>query len=111
MAFGTVGRGEFGTYFIGYAATPSVTEQMLENMFIGDPPGNYDRILDFSTAVTGNLFFVPTSDFLDDPPPAPGGEAQPSSGPDVGTEPAEGTTTSTGADGSLGIASLKRTWS
>jgi putative iron-dependent peroxidase len=45
---------------------------MLQRMFLGDPPGNYDRILDFSTAVTGNLFFVPTEDFLDDPPPLPG---------------------------------------
>ena len=71
MPFGTVGRGEFGTYFIGYAADPGVTEQMLRNMFIGDPPGNHDRILDFSTAVTGSLFFVPTADFLDDLPPAP----------------------------------------
>jgi putative iron-dependent peroxidase len=71
MPFGTVGKGEFGTYFIGYAATPSVTEQMLQNMFIGKPPGNYDRILDFSTAVTGNLFFVPSADMLDDPPNAP----------------------------------------
>lgn len=73
MAFGSVGRREFGTFFIGYAAAPSVTETMLERMFIGDPPGNYDRILDFSTAVTGSLFFVPTADFLDDPPPAPAG--------------------------------------
>ena len=32
-------------------------------MFIGDPPGNYDRILDFSTALTGTLFFVPSQDF------------------------------------------------
>ena len=40
---------------------------MLNNMFLGDPPGNYDRILNFSTAVTGSLFFVPTADFLDDP--------------------------------------------
>jgi porphyrinogen peroxidase len=71
MAFGSIGRGEFGTYFIGYAATPTVIEEMLENMFIGDPPGNYDRILDFSRAVTGTLFFVPTADFLDDPPVAP----------------------------------------
>src|SRR5437870_6785055 len=55
MAFGTVGQGEFGTYFIGYSATPSVTERMLENMFIGNPPGNTDRVLDFSTAVTGTL--------------------------------------------------------
>jgi putative iron-dependent peroxidase len=72
MPFGSLRDGEFGTYFIGYAATPSVTELMLRRMFLGDPPGNYDRILDFSTAVTGSLFFVPTADFLDDPPPLPG---------------------------------------
>ncbi len=51
-------------------ADPDVTERMLRNMFIGDPPGNTDRILDFSTAVTGGLFFAPTADFLDDPPAA-----------------------------------------
>src|SRR5271167_5252824 len=72
MPFGDVGRGEFGTYYIAYAATPSVTEEMLTHMFIGDPPGNTDRILDFSTAVTGSLFFAPTADFLDDPPDPPG---------------------------------------
>jgi putative iron-dependent peroxidase len=71
MPFGRVGAAEFGTYFIGYARSPDVIEQMLTNMFIGKPPGSYDRILDFSAAVTGNLFFVPTVDFLDDPP-APG---------------------------------------
>ncbi len=76
MAFGKIGQQEFGTYFIGYAATPSVTERMLENMFIGNPPGNHDRVLDFSTAVTGTLFFVPTADFLDSPPPLPGVPAQ-----------------------------------
>jgi putative iron-dependent peroxidase len=69
MPFGTVGAGEFGTYFIGYSRTPGVTEQMLENMFLGHPAGNYDRILDFSRAVTGTLFFVPTADFPEDPPP------------------------------------------
>ena len=68
MPFGRVGAGEFGTYFIGYARSPEVIEQMLTNMFIGKPPGNHDRILDFSTALTGNLFFVPSGDFLDDPP-------------------------------------------
>ena len=73
MPFGRVGRGEFGTYYIAYASTPRVTERMLTNMFIGDPPGNYDRILDFSTAVSGALFFVPAQGFLDampDPPAA-----------------------------------------
>jgi len=68
MPFGRVGDGEFGTYFIGYARGPAVLEQMLSNMFVGNPPGNYDRILDFSTAKTGSLFFVPTVEFLDDPP-------------------------------------------
>ncbi|HEX4722427.1 MAG TPA: Dyp-type peroxidase [Pseudonocardiaceae bacterium] len=70
MPFGHLANGERGTYFIGYAASPSVIEQMLSNMFVGDPPGNTDRVLEFSTAVTGCLFFVPSQDFLDDPPPA-----------------------------------------
>ncbi len=65
MPFGRVGEGEFGTYFISYAGDVSVTETMLERMFIGVPRGNHDRILDFSTAVTGGLFFVPSAEFLD----------------------------------------------
>jgi putative iron-dependent peroxidase len=65
MPFGRVGAGEYGTYFIGYSRDPGVTEQMLQNMFVGRPAGNHDRVLDFSTAVTGTLFFVPTADFLD----------------------------------------------
>ncbi|WP_397448995.1 Dyp-type peroxidase [Pseudomonas sp. NA-150] len=65
MPFGRPGVGEFGTYFIGYARSPQPIEQMLENMFVGRPAGNYDRLLDFSTAVTGGLFFVPSADFLD----------------------------------------------
>jgi putative iron-dependent peroxidase len=65
MPFGRVGDNEFGTYFIGYARSPRTIEQMLDNMFIGRPPGNYDRLLDFSVAKTGNLFFVPSATFLD----------------------------------------------
>lgn len=65
MPFGQVGAGEYGTYFIGYSRSPGTIEQMLQNMFIGSPPGNYDRILDFSTAVTGSLFFVPSQALLD----------------------------------------------
>jgi porphyrinogen peroxidase len=71
MPFGQVGPAEYGTYFISYAARVSTTERMLRNMFIGVPEGNHDRILDFSTAVTGGLFFVPSADFFDDLPPAP----------------------------------------
>ena len=66
MPFGEVGKHEFGTYFIGYARSPQRIEKMLENMFIGNPPGTYDHLLDFSRAVTGGLFFVPTATFLDD---------------------------------------------
>ncbi|MGU3652304.1 Dyp-type peroxidase [Mycolicibacterium sp. A43C] len=97
MPFGEIGKGEFGTYYIGYSRTAAVTERMLHNMFIGNPPGNTDRILDFSTAVTGCLFFTPTADFLDDPPPMPG-TAEPA--------PAAATSTPT-YSGSLSIGSLK----
>ncbi|MFE2416207.1 Dyp-type peroxidase [Streptomyces hokutonensis] len=72
MPFGSAAQGEFGTYFIGYARTPSVTEQMLRNMFLGTDSASHDRILDFSTAVTGSLFFVPSADFLEDLPASPG---------------------------------------
>jgi porphyrinogen peroxidase len=65
MPFGRPGQGEFGTYFIGYARDLSVIEHMLRNMFLGDPAGNYDRILDFSAAVTGTTFFVPPLDLLE----------------------------------------------
>jgi putative iron-dependent peroxidase len=100
MPFGAVGKGEFGTYFIGYSSTPEVTELMLENMFIGNPPGNYDRILDFSTALTGCLFYVPAAAFLEDlpDPPAP---TPPAPTPPAGTVPPA-------FDGSLGIGDLKR---
>jgi putative iron-dependent peroxidase len=38
---------------------------MLKNIFVGRPPGNYDRLLDFSRAVTGGLFFAPSLSFLE----------------------------------------------
>ena len=99
MPFGNAAHGEFGTYFIGYARSPRPIEQMLSNMFIGQPVGNYDRLLDFSRAVTGTLFFVPSATFLEnivadqspaDTPSAPFTEAAERS-----------------HDGSLGIGSLK----
>ena len=102
MPFGRVGADEFGTYFIGYAGATDVIEQMLTNMFIGKPPGNYDRILDFSTAVTGNLFYVPTADFLDEPPAR--ATAQAAAGSDATA--AEVLDASDG-EGSLGIGSLR----
>jgi porphyrinogen peroxidase len=104
MPFGQPGRGEFGTYFIGYCRTPRITEQMLENMVVGRPPGNYDRLLDFSRAVTGGLFFAPSASFLDgvaDAAPEPAALATP---PETNDSPV---TPAAVADGSLGIGSLR----
>ncbi len=100
MPFGRVSQGEFGTYFIGYSRSPRTIEQMLQNMFIGRPPGNYDRLLDFSRAVTGNLFFVPSATFLEDVSDAPAdiATAAPAQTPQPNPPP---------HDGSLGIGSLK----
>lgn len=64
LPFGSVADNNMGTYFIAYASTFSTTKKMLENMYIGNPTGNYDRILDFSTAKTGTLFFVPSLNML-----------------------------------------------
>jgi len=103
MPFGKVGEGEYGTYFIGYCRTPRVTEQMIENMFIGKPPGNYDRLLDFSRAVTGTLFFVPSATFLDAL-----GQDGPAPAPPAAKSTAEPASSKGPAwDGSLGIGSLK----
>jgi len=103
MPFGRVGTGEFGTYFIGYCRTPRVTEQMIDNMFVGRPPGNYDRLLDFSRAVTGTLFFVPSATFLesvnDEAPAAAMTNSESTLEPAL-LRPGAG-------DGSLGVGSLK----
>ncbi|KAJ5947720.1 hypothetical protein N7466_000735 [Penicillium verhagenii] len=64
MPFGSPGKGEFGTYFIGYTRRLWVVEKMLERMFVGDPPGLHDRILDFSTPLTGVTFFAPSASLL-----------------------------------------------
>jgi putative iron-dependent peroxidase len=98
MPFGDVGKGEFGTYFIGYARSPGRIERMLGNMFIGDPPGNYDRLLDVSRAVTGSLYFVPSATFLEDMAAVP---------PDPGQALTAPVPPSSSSDGSLRIGSLK----
>jgi porphyrinogen peroxidase len=97
MAFGRAGSGEYGTYYIAYSRSPRTIEAMLENMFVGRPPGNYDRILDFSRATTGNLFFVPPATFLENVAP----DAPIAAAPDSSRGPPSA------PDGSLGIGSLK----
>ncbi len=101
MPFGRPGHDEFGTYFIGYSRTPRITELMLENMFIGRPPGNYDRLLDFSRPVTGNLFFAPSATFLESV-----GDAEPAALAATSV-PSDVQPTAPVRDTSLGIGSLK----
>jgi porphyrinogen peroxidase len=114
MPFGRPGQGEFGTFFIGYARSPQPIEQMLENMFVGNPPGNYDRLLDFSRAVTGGLFFVPSEPLLEALADREPGATQPESSAAGAAdapraiEPASVAAASPG-DGSLAIGSLKGT--
>jgi putative iron-dependent peroxidase len=102
MPFGRPGAGEFGTYFIGYARSPAPIEQMLENMFVGRPPGNYDRLLDFSRAVTGGLFFVPSQPLLEAL-----AERSPTAGASTSGEPESLLSAEPVSDGSLNIGSLK----
>lgn len=106
MPFGSVGAGEYGTYFIGYSRSSAVTELMLRNMFFGRPEGNYDRILDVSRAVTGGLFFVPPAAMLESLGDDDGG------GDDAGNTgdaADQGTPASSGSrsTGSLNIGSLR----
>ena len=105
MPFGRAGHRKFGTYFIGYRRTPRITETMLQNMFVGRPPGNYDRLLDFSNAVTGCLFFAPSSTFLDnisgDAPNSAAIGASPTSDAPSASSVGESSL------GTLGIGSLK----
>jgi putative iron-dependent peroxidase len=102
MPFGSVTRAEFGTYFIGYARSPRTIEEMLVNMFVGRPAGNYDRLLDFSRAVSGSLFFAPAATFLEN---VGGDEPVTAMSPPAVAVPVR--PTASGRDGSLGIGSLK----
>jgi putative iron-dependent peroxidase len=106
MPFGQVGKAEFGTYYIAYARTSALIEEMLTNMFIGNPPGNTDRVLDFSTAVTGALFFVPSAELLEDLP-AGGAGAAPAEAPAPGAVDAAAPRAVESRDGSLRIGSLR----
>jgi len=105
MPFGQAGEGNFGTYFIGYSRSPKTIEQMLVNMFIGRPPGNYDRLLDYSHPVTGNLFFAPSMTFLESVTAEDLTESVSVMRASVSEEPAP--SIQSVHDGSLGIGSLK----
>ena len=59
VVFANPGEGVRGTYFIGYARHWDVTRQMVTNMFTQD-----DRLLEYSTAEKGQLFFIPSKEIL-----------------------------------------------
>ena len=115
MPFGNAAKGEYGTYFIGYARSPQTIELMLTNMFAGRPPGNYDRLLDVSRAMTGSLFFVPSMPLLESLADEPADSDEAEAGPDAGSaagdggedDQAAGSAAPTGPTGSLGIGSLR----
>jgi len=116
MPFGSVRNSEFGTYFIGYARSPATIEKMLTNMFVGSPAGNYDRLLDFSQAMTGSLFFVPSVPLLEALAGTDGAIGENAAGPqasdadgtpaDAARSPADGQRGSR-SSGSLNIGSLR----
>ena len=60
VVFANPGEGIRGTYFIGYARHWDVTRQMLTNMFTKN-----DRLLEYSTAKKGQLFFIPSKEILE----------------------------------------------
>lgn len=123
MPFGSPASGEFGTYFIGYTRQLWVIERMLERMFVGDPPGLHDRLLDFSVARTGSVFFAPSAGLLaalDDAPAdddaaaggaaaaaARGAAAAEASATSAGPGEAPASASPSAADSSLGLGSLR----
>jgi len=114
MAFGDPAAGVLGTYYIAYAADVGVVERMLDRMFVGSPPGRYDRILDVSTPLTGTSFFVPSLDLLEslaDDAPDVLDAADPGPPPADATPPSAAAPTASPATaapvGSLAIGSLR----
>lgn len=53
-----------GLVFVSVCRTPEHFELMLESMVAGDEAGRADRILEFTRAVTGAAFFVPSNNWL-----------------------------------------------
>jgi len=108
LPFGNISSNEMGTYFIAYASTFSTVRKMLNNMFIGSPPGNYDRLLDFSTPKTGTLFFAPSVTFLENVIDDTFTSATANPDPNENTSDSKTTSVSPKSNGSLNIGSLKK---
>ncbi len=63
LPYGSV-SGEHGLLFIAYCNTQHNFKQMLNSMY-GETDGTTDRLLDFTTAVTGGYYFAPSIEQLE----------------------------------------------
>ncbi len=53
-----------GLYFVSCSANPSALSKYLYSRIYGDQQGQYDKLLDYSTAETGAAFFAPSLSFI-----------------------------------------------
>ncbi|WP_299080242.1 Dyp-type peroxidase [uncultured Paraglaciecola sp.] len=53
-----------GLYFVSCANSPEPFTKMLKSMIFGDEEGNYDKLLDFTSAETGGAYFAPSTSFI-----------------------------------------------
>lgn len=60
VPFSEPAENKTGTYFIAYTKDFAITNRMLEGMFTKS-----DRLLDFSTPISGTLFFIPSKTTLE----------------------------------------------
>ncbi|WP_028456133.1 Dyp-type peroxidase [Chitinilyticum litopenaei] len=63
LPYGVPG-GDRGLYFVSYCRTPRHFEKMLARMVAPTDDGRVDHLLNFSRAVTGGAFFVPSIERL-----------------------------------------------
>lgn len=64
VMFSKPSQNEYGTFFISYSRTFDVVQDMLNHMFLGQNGSTHDKLLEFSTAKTGTLFFVPSKELI-----------------------------------------------
>jgi putative iron-dependent peroxidase len=53
-----------GLLFVSYCANPDNFETILKNMVFGNDDGDYDHLLNYTSAETGAAFFAPSIEFL-----------------------------------------------
>ena len=63
MPYGTLG-GDHGLFFVAYAKEPRRFERMLTRLFGTAEDGLHDRLMEFTRAVSGAYFFIPSLKLL-----------------------------------------------